>query len=184
MGNQGTPPPSTTPRVPGYGRYAQAEREQRWVMRALPDGLFDPVEIDDLYLRDTHLRLRRATSAGGTAWKLGQKIRLQPESPEVVRITNLYLVEHEYEVLNELVGARLGKTRWHWVWEGRRLSVDVFSGHLEGLLLAETELDPDVSFLGMPKEASADVTHDDRFSGGSLAWLAPHEASRLITMAT
>jgi CYTH domain-containing protein len=152
-------------------------------MDALPDDLVDPVEIHDLYLRATHLRLRKATSAGETTWKLGQKVRLQPESAETVMITNIYLGEGEYDVLNELVGARLRKTRWHWAWEGSRLSVDVFDGHLKGLVLAEIELDPDAAFLRLPEGASADVTDDDRYSGARLAWLTPHEAGQLLTMA-
>jgi CYTH domain-containing protein len=171
---------SMTSRVPGSGRYSKREREQRWVLNRLPTGVVDPVEIRDLYLRDTQLRLRKIESPEEVIWKLGQKIRLRPESPEIVKMTNVYLDEHEYQVLLKLEGAQLLKTRWHWTWEHRRLSVDVFGGHLKGLVLAEIELDSDESLLGLPNGALVDVTRDDRFSGGALAWLTPGDATRLL----
>ena len=62
----------------------------------------------------------------------------------------------------------------------RRLSVDVFHADLEGLVLAEIELQPDEGLLGSPAGALADVTRDDRFSGGALAWLAQEDARRLL----
>jgi CYTH domain-containing protein len=139
-----------------------------------------PVEVRDLYLRDMQLRLRRMESPDGVIWKLGQKVRVRPGSPEIVRMTNIYLEEHEYLVLSMLDGAQLLKTRWHWTWDQRRLSVDVFGGHLEGLVLAEIELDANEPFLRLPDGALFDVTHDDRFSGGSLAWLAPGDADRFL----
>ena len=72
------------------------EREQRWVLRAVPTGLLDPIEINDRYIRDTDLRLRRMKSADEVIWKLGQKTRVRADSPEVVNLTNIYLREHEY----------------------------------------------------------------------------------------
>jgi hypothetical protein len=53
------------------GRYSKVEREQRWVLRAIPAGIIDPVEISDLYLRGTELRLRRMESSRELIWKLG-----------------------------------------------------------------------------------------------------------------
>jgi hypothetical protein len=167
--------------MPGSGRYAKSEREQRWVLNGIPAEVVDPVGIQDHYLRHTQLRLRRMESLEGVIWKLGQKVRLQPESPEIVKMTNMYLEEHEYQVLLKLEGAQLLKTRWHWTWERRRLSVDVFSGHLEGLVLAEIELESGESLLGLPEGALADVTQDDRFSGGALASLAPGDVTRLLS---
>ena len=142
------------------------------MLRSVPAGIIDPVEISDLYLRGTELRLRRMESSRELIWKLGQKVRVHIESPETVNMTNIYLAEHEYDLLASLEGAPLRKTRWHWVWADRRLSVDVFHAELAGLILAEVELEPDEPLLGLPSDALVDVTRDDRFSGGALAWLA------------
>ena len=145
-----------------------------------PGGLVDPVEIHDIYLRDTNLRLRRMESPQGVIWKLGQKIRERPESPEIVRLTNIYVAEREYNVLMTLEGAQLRKTRWHWEWGGRRFSVDVFDGTLEGLVLAEIELEPHDVLLGPPEGALADVTDNNQFSGGVLARATPEQARQLV----
>jgi CYTH domain-containing protein len=170
-------------RRPGDGRYSLIEREQRWVLRAVPTGLLDPIEINDRYIRDTDLRLRRMKSADEVIWKLGQKTRVRAESPGVVNLTNIYLREHEYQVLEQLQAATLVKTRRHWRRADRVLSVDEFHGRLTGLVLAEIELEADDGFLGLPEGAIADVTHDDRFSGGSLASLDERGAVQLLAEA-
>jgi CYTH domain-containing protein len=159
------------------------EREQRWVLRAVPIGLVDPIEITDRYIRDTDLRLRRMKSADEVIWKLGQKIRIRAESPEMVNTTNIYLREHEFQILGQLQAATLVKTRRHWRRADRVLTVDEFHGRLTGLVLAEIELDADDSLLGLPEGAIADVTHDDRFSGGSLASLDERGAKQLLAEA-
>jgi CYTH domain-containing protein len=166
--------------MPGRGRYAEREREQRWLLDGIPAGSADPVEIHDLYVHDTQLRLRRIESPDEVIWKLGQKIRLRPDSPEIVKMTNFYLDEREYLVLLQLEGDPLRKTRWHWVWTEHQLSIDVFGGHLEGLVLAEVELGPEEPLLESPVGARLDVTQDDRFSGGALARSTPDEARLLL----
>jgi adenylate cyclase len=168
-------------RIPGAGRYSKIEREQRWLLGETPRGLTDPVEIRDIYLRDTDLRLRRMESPDGVVRKLGQKVRAQPDSPEIVRMTTIYLAEREYNVLVKLQGAQLVKTRWHWALGDRRFSVDVFGGVLDGLVLAETELEHEEPALSEPDGALADVTYDNRFSGGALAWTTPEEARELVS---
>jgi CYTH domain-containing protein len=59
-------------------------------------------------------------------------------------------------------------------------SVDVFSGRFGGLVLAEIELATDADEVAPPPLAIADVTQDDRFSGGSLALMTPSEAQDLM----
>lgn len=172
-------------RRPGGGQYARVEREQRWLLRALPDDLMDPVEIDDRYLIGSTLRLRRMRpeAGSGTLYKLGQKVRTTPGSPERVALTNMYLTEHEWDLLAQLGGATLHKTRWHWASGDRLFAVDQFRGRLEGLVLAEIELSEDEALLPALGLAVADVTHEDRFSGGHLAALSADEAVALLASA-
>lgn len=166
-------------RTPGAGAYARLEREQRWLLSGLPDDVIDPVEIHDRYLTGSTLRLRRMRSASGTVYKLGQKVRTAPVSPERVSLTNMYLSEHEFELLGQLEGASLRKTRWHWSTGDHTLSVDQFEGSLEGLVLGEVELRDDEALLPALGLCIADVTDEDRFSGGRLAHLSG-EAARLL----
>lgn len=96
-------------------------------------------------------------------------------------MTNLYLSQYEFDSFSRLDGASLDKIRWQWPAGDRALSVDQFSGSLEGLILAEVELTEDEAFLDAPAFSVADVTHEDRFSGGHLAHLTPIEAAALLS---
>jgi adenylate cyclase len=113
-------------------------------------------------------------------WKLGQKVRERDDSPEVVKLTNMYLSEQEYQALVAVDASVLSKTRWHWSFSGRTLAADDFHGPLTGLVLAEVELDLRDEGPGAPPGAMADVTQDDRFSGGALATLSPQDAKALM----
>jgi CYTH domain-containing protein len=74
----------------------------------------------------------------------------------------------------------LSKTRWQWNVSGRSLVADEFHGRLAGLVLAEVELDLKDERLAMPPGSIADVTDDDRFSGGTLASLSEQAAADLM----
>lgn len=65
------------------------EREQRWLRLRLPAGVAHPAAVVDRYVGGTQLRLRRVESDTGVAFKLGQKVRVAPSDPEVVKLTNL-----------------------------------------------------------------------------------------------
>jgi len=168
--------------MPGDSSYARIEREQRWLLSDLPVGVADPVEILDRYIRETTLRLRRMRSGSTVVYKLAQKIRRDQASPSLISLTNMYLTEPEFESLRPIASAELVKTRWHWIVGGATLSVDQFGGSLNGLVLAEVELESDRT-LYPPPLAVADVTEDDRFSGGHLAFLNPAEAKELLSTA-
>lgn len=164
-------------RTPGEGAYARAERERRWLLRGVPDGVTDPVEILDTYFLGSTLRLRRLRRGAATFYKLGQKVRPDPARPSLVHLTNLYLSEPEYALLGTLDGgATLVKTRWRWSLRDTVFAVDEFGGALGGLVLAEIELAEGEAPSLPPALAAADVTEDDRFSGGRLAALGPTDA--------
>jgi CYTH domain-containing protein len=156
-------------RRPGEGRYAQVEREQRWLVASIPALLGPPVEIVDRYLVGTTLRLRTVDDGQRRIHKLCQKVRLDPGDPTMVKLTNLYLTAEEHAVLATLPAAVLVKVRSHLDVDGQVVAVDRFGGRLDGLVLAEVELAEEERPWPLPPFAERDVTHDDRFSGGSLA---------------
>jgi CYTH domain-containing protein len=166
-------------RAPGEGGYSRVEREQRWLMDELPHDRHDPVEILDRYVNDTRLRLRRMQSDKNVIWKLGQKVRQRGGLPEVVKLTNMYLSEQEYLALVDLDAKVVSKTRWHWIFSGGSMSADDFHGPLSGLALAEVELGDDER-LASPPGSIADVTDDDRFSGGALSEQDAEALLRLV----
>lgn len=169
-----------TRRVPGQGRYAHLEREQRWLVSSPPLDAVLVASIVDRYLDGTRLRLRRAETDGVVVHKLGQKVRVEPDDPERVQLTNIYLSAGEYDALAVLPAAELSKTRTRVAWHDHVVAVDRFSGRLDGLVLAEVELTSSEPLLPTPPWAIRDVTNDDRFSGGALAHATDEEIQAIL----
>src|SRR3954451_23676661 len=167
-------------RQPGQGRYAHLEREQRWIVSDAPADVTPVAAIIDHYILGTRLRLRRSENTAGVTYKLGQKVRAAPASPEMVRLTNISLAEDEYRALLVLPAAELNKTRSRTWWRDRAVALDRFHGRLDGLVLGEVELSPDDPLLPMPPWAAEDVTDDDRFSGGALAFATDEAIEALL----
>lgn len=142
-------------------KYARVERERRWLMRTPPDPstATAEVEITDVYFPTTRLRLRRMVDRRGekpTVYKLTQKV---PGTATDTLTTNTYLSETEYHLLSTLPGRKVRKVRYSVPPYG----VDVFLPPLDGLVLAEGDLDE------APADAIEEVTGDLRYTGGYLA---------------
>jgi CYTH domain-containing protein len=170
-------------RTPGLGRYAHVEREQRWIAAGVPAAAVRGPSLLDRYIDGTRLRLRRAESGGEVIYKLGQKVRVAPDDPELLGLTNIYLARNEYEVLAVLAAAEVRKTRWHLGSPSRVFAVDEFHGRLAGLVLVEVELDEAEDRLSPPSFVAAEVTNDDRFSGGWLASMDDAATDELLAEA-
>lgn len=124
-------------------KYAHLERERRFL---LPKQTFcitaaRTLFIQDRYLVGSTLRLRRVEEIGQTPlFKLGQKTRLNSNSPSVIAHTTMYLTEAEFETLSTLPAKTLEKTRLLLPFGEMTLAIDEFSGQLAGLTLAEVDL--------------------------------------------
>jgi CYTH domain-containing protein len=164
------------------------------LLRELPPNLRvnDPhTQIFDNYITATRLRLRKVRDPlkREWTWKLTQKFAPDDADLSHTYITNIYLSQYEYEVFSVFEGNELRKNRYPYEHEGRKYSVDVFLGSLYGLILAETDFDDDVEMDNFPQPsfAARDVTRDELFTGGNLAYttidelraeLARHEGAR------
>jgi len=153
-------------------KYARCEYERRFLLSGLPAGATTAIaEITDRYLPGTRLRLRRVDylepAGRAPVLKLTQKVSGRDGSPGL--ITNTYLSEAEYELLATLPATVLTKTR-HSI---PPFGVDVFTGELEGLFMAEIEFETEEEFRAFtpPDFAVRDVTTDIRFTGGRLITL-------------
>jgi CYTH domain-containing protein len=90
--------------------------------------------------------------------------------PKKVAHTTMYLERDEYETLALLPAAELHKTRRMVIVTGTRVAIDEFHGELEGLVLAEVDLGEHGTQLALPSiPAVAEVSEDERFTGGVLA---------------
>lgn len=162
--------------VPAESKYARVERERRYLLQDLPEGLTRPdphVQITDNYITGTRLRLRKIREPRTNKWtvKLTQKFAPDPKDFSRTIITNIYLNALETETLGISDANEIRKNRYHFEFEGRRWSVDMFLGDLFGLVLAEVsfESDEELDSFTMPPFAIADVTNNELFTGGRLS---------------
>ncbi len=163
-------------------KYACVERERRYLLRGFPPGLernAPHTQIFDNYITNTRLRLRKVRDPHKRewTWKLTQKFVPDPADFARTLITNIYLTQYEYETFAVFEGNELRKNRYPYEHEGRVYSIDVFLGTLWGLVLAEIEFttDEDLRAFTPPAFAVREVTNDELFTGGRLAYLTSDE---------
>ncbi|HYE13410.1 MAG TPA: hypothetical protein VD968_03095 [Pyrinomonadaceae bacterium] len=160
-------------------KYVRVERERRYLLRALPEGVSlrdEHAQITDNYITGTRLRLRKSRWVPTGEWSLKLTQKHAPAPPDFSRalITTLYLNRAEYEALSVFEANEIRKNRYYLRRDGRLYSVDVFLGDLHGLILAETDFDSDEEMDAFPPPpfAFADVTREELFTGGRLAYLS------------
>jgi len=159
-------------------KYARIERERRYLLRDLPEGLTraDPhLQITDNYITGTRLRIRKVREPRANKWtvKFTQKFAPDPNDLSRTVITNTYLNALEAEVLSVFDTNEIRKNRYPFEFDGRKFSVDMFLGDLFGLVLAEVsfETDEDLDNFTAPPFAVADVTNEPLFTGARLSEL-------------
>lgn len=158
-------------------RYAVIERERRFLLAQLPVDLNQAqfTLIEDVYVNNTRLRLRKMTAPDGAVLdlKFGHKFVAADQPAHHTTMTNFYLNEAEFALLSTLSGRRLVKKRFRYPWHGRIFSIDQFQHELDGLILAEIEAltDEDLTAVLVPEFALREVTDDLFFTGGELVGL-------------
>ncbi len=164
--------------VPAESKYARVERERRYLLQDLPEGLSraDPhVQITDNYITGTRLRIRKVREPRTNKWTVKFTQKFAPEVQDYSRtiITNTYLNALEAETLSMFDANEIRKNRYQFEYEGRKFSVDMFLGGLFGLVLAEVgfETDEELDNFTKPSFAIADVTNNELFTGGRLCEL-------------
>lgn len=153
--------------VPVSLKYAVVERERRYLVGRLPDGVTSTKEITDRYVTGTRLRLREVREGDGTVIrKLGHKVRLT-EGPAEVACTNFYVDDAEWALLAALPARTLRKKRHIVTMDGWLVAVDE---HEDGTLVAEIDDGDEPSDL-LPDwlDVIRDVTDDEEWTGGGLA---------------
>ena len=148
-------------------KYAVVERERRFLVAGVPDGVIGTKEISDRYVIGTRLRLREVRETDGSVVrKLGHKVRVG-EGPAEVACTNFYVNADEWAVLLALPVLTVHKKRHTVQRDGWTLAVDE---HDDGTLIAEID-DGDQPSLDVPGwlDILEDVSEDERWTGAALA---------------
>jgi CYTH domain-containing protein len=164
--------------VPAQSKYARVERERRYLLQDLPEGLTRAaphLQITDNYLTGTRVRIRKVRDPRTNKWtvKFTQKFAPNPADFSRTIVTNIYLNALEAETLAVFDANEIRKNRYFFENEGRKFSVDMFLGDLFGLVLAETsfESNEELDSFAKPAFAIAEVTNNERFTGGKLCEL-------------
>ena len=159
-------------------KYARLERERRYLLRDLPEGLTRAsphVQITDNYITGTRLRLRKVRDPQTNKWTVKFTQKFAPDATDLTRtlITNIYLNAREADTLAVFEANEIRKNRYPFDYDGRRFVVDMFLGDLFGLVLAEVNFDTDeeLEAFQKPQFALADVTNNELFGGGALSQL-------------
>src|SRR5947208_4602771 len=159
-------------------KYARVERERRYLLRDLPEGLTRAdhhLQITDNYITGTRLRIRKVRDPKTNKWVIKFTQKFAPNKNDFSRtlITNTYLSAIEAETLSMFDANEIRKNRYEFEFEGRTFSIDMFIGDLLGLVLAETgfESDEEMDNFPLPSFALADVTNNELFTGGRLSEL-------------
>lgn len=168
-------------------KYARVERERRYLLRDLPEGLTraDPhLQITDNYITGTRLRIRKVREPRTNKWtvKFTQKFAPDPADLSHTIITNTYLNALEAETLAVFSANEIRKNRYYFDYDSRKFSIDMFLGDLFGLVLAEVgfETDEELEHYPKPPFALADVTNNALFTGGRLCELTFSEVREEI----
>ena len=166
------------------GKYSRIELERRFLVLAVPPNIAAGSyrwRILDRYIPGTRLRLRRMESLAGDQIqrKLTQKFSEATEPTIRTTITNTYLNEVEYRMLEALGGNEILKYRYVIEFQKHQFGIDVFSGRHEGLILAEVEGESELTLrqLSLPAFVGRDVTDDPFFTGGALATVSEADLS-------
>lgn len=169
-------------------KYARVERERRYLLQDLPEGLTraDPhLQITDNYITGTRLRLRKVREPRTNKWTVKFTQKFAPDANDLSRtvITNTYLNALEAETLSLFNSNEIRKNRYRFEFDGRQFAIDMFLGDLFGLVMAEVSFDTDEELDSYPKPpfALADVTNDPLFAGGSLCELTFSDVRQHIT---
>jgi len=162
-------------------KYALVERERRFLLAGPLAGLsIQEVAITDHYLTGTRLRLRRSSvntdQREEVVYKLTQKLPTPGGGPGL--ITTIYLTEEEHQALAVLPAAVLHKTRHSFP----PFRIDIFDDHLNGLFLAEAEFpnDEEMAEFSPASFVIAEVTGDQRFTGGHLVTSTRHDLAEAL----
>src|SRR5438477_11376774 len=106
-------------------KYAHVERERRYLLPDLPEGLSRAdhhLQITDNYITGTRLRIRKVRDPRTNKWvvKFTQKFAPNPTDLSRTIITNIYLNAIEAETLAIFAANEIRKNRYPFEFGGRR----------------------------------------------------------------
>src|SRR5437660_7738657 len=111
-------------------KYARVERERRYLLRDLPEGLTRAdhhLQITDNYLTGTRLRIRKVRDPKTNKWVVKFTQKFAPNTHDFSRtmITNTYLNAIEADTLAVFEANEIRKNRYPFEFGSRKFSVAI-----------------------------------------------------------
>lgn len=158
---------------PKAWKYAQPEIERRFLLANKPTKLesYPYKLIEDVYVHQTHLRLRRIQQNQRIQYKLTKKLPIYTEAVPTQWISTIYLSQTEFELFRKLPGDFLRKKRYYIPLNSQyEMAVDEIMIEQEMLWIAEVEFSPDESReVMLPFEGAREITLEQEYLGSELA---------------
>lgn len=155
-------------------KYAQQEFERRFLISQRPETLSHAKykEIEDKYLDETRIRVRRVKNDQLIQYKLTKMLELgQPDAP-IHWISTIYLSQPEFAIFQKLPGVAYQKRRYYLDDEsGNTIGVDEINLSQGTIWIAEVEFDNAEEMNGyqFPLEYDREISGEAAFSGYELA---------------
>ncbi len=156
------------------GKYGRFEIERKFALKEVPQNFLGNFhDLHDTYLPNSSLRLRIVRSSSGEilSRNLTQKHKASEYDSTISIMTSIYLTEGDLDALGSLDGAIVEKRRYFHETENNRVTIDVFTGSLLGLVMAEVEFQNESARDNyVPPNNWEEVTGNQNYSCGYLAF--------------
>lgn len=162
-------------------KYSLPEIERRWlaITDKLPDlSTLPRALIEDKYLPNSRIRLRKLAEGDTVTYKLGKKYGKTSTIEEP--ITNIYLSEPEYRLFNTLPGTTLKRMRFYYNHHGRIYSINVGEQQEPVIVEAEYQTKEEAWRAQPPVFCGQEVTGNTEFEGKTLSERRPKDVSNFI----
>ena len=145
----------------------------------LVSGLPEPMspadshlQVFDNYIENTRIRLRKIRLPETKQWTrvLEQRYSVEEGKFAKMKMSQMFLNETEYKVLETFKGRETRKNRYFYEFEGKQFEIDIFLGKLWGLNIAKVyfEAEEEMESFEASKFAVLEVTNDSFFLGENL----------------
>ena len=148
------------------------EYERTYLAKYIPKDIQSckQKEISDMYIPATQehptLRIRK----NGDTYEMTKKEPVRGTDSSMQEEQTIELTKEEFEVLARVPGKRVHKVRYYSKKGSERIEIDIFQGHLKGLVLVDVEFlsEEEKDKSAMPEFCLADVTQEKEVAGGML----------------
>ena len=152
---------------------SEIEKELKYLVASIPADLdkYDKKRLVDIYIprKEGHAAIRIRQQ--GDKFSITKKTPVLVDGVQVLKEETIDITEEDFQIFKTMKNARiLDKTRFYYPFGEHMMEIDVFSGELRGLVLAEIEFGSidDLKSFKKPDFLLSDVTSQDFLAGGVL----------------